>query len=342
MSSTNKLARVTIAVAVLMATAGAARAQGDAAAAEQLYKEAKALTAKGNYAEACPKFEASYKIDKGLGTLVNLADCHEHVGKLATAWAEWTEAVDLAKREQDKRAKYAEDRRSKVEPRLPKLTIEVKNPVASLRVYRGDTELVPASFGLPLPVDPGEVVVTVRRGDKVLDTQTVTVKEKEVATLSLDLGAIDQAHPDEGPSGPGPEPPAPVIQVVERPVPAPAPSSQKTIGYVVGGAGVAALIGAGILEGVALSKKSKADQPDQCVNKYCSPSGFDTVESAKKYATIGQWVGVGGVLLTAVGATLVLTAPSQSEQKSGKAAPFVAASPWITPSAGGLSVAGSL
>ena len=347
MSSTNQrcvaLARRLSWIACVLCWIGPALAQGDAAAAEQLYKEAKALTAKGKYAEACPKLEASYKLDKGMGTLVNLADCHEHIGKIASAWAEWNEAVDLGKRENDKRAKYAEERRDKIEPRLPKLEIDVANPVPSLRVYRGDTELVSASFGIALAVDPGEISVSVRRRDKVLKTETVSVKEKETAKVSLDLAAIDQAFPDEAPAPPPTAAPAPtVVKIVEKPAP-PAPSSQKTIGYVVGGAGIAALIGAGVLEVIAVSKKSKADEPDQCVNKYCSPSGFETVDSAKKYATIGQWVGVGGVLLTAVGATLVLTAPSHREMARSKPlTPRVTASPWLGPAGGGIGVTGSM
>ena len=124
---------------------------------------------------------------------------------------------------------------------------------------------------------------------------------------------------------------------------APPPSgSQKTIGYVVGGVGVAALVTAGVLEGLALNKKSKADEPDQCVNGYCSPNGFQTIEDAKRLATIGQWVGIGGVLFTAVGATLVLTAPSSRETARAKRPARVGAGGWIAPSGGGITINGSL
>ena len=346
MSSKNqrsvRLLRQAFWLACVLSWMGPALAQGDAAAAEQLYKEAKALTAKGKFAEACPKFEASYKLDRGIGSLVNLADCHEHIGKIASAWAEWNEAVDLAKREGDKRAKYAEERKSAIEPRLPKLQIDVQNPVSGLSVYRGDTQVAAASFGIPLAVDPGEINVSVRRGDKVLKSESVTAKEKEVAKVAFDLAAIDQEFPDETPAPPPTASPAPtVVKIVEKP--APASSSQKTIGFVVGGAGIVALISAGVLEAVAMSKKSKADQPDQCVNKYCSPAGFETVDSAKKYATIGQWVGVGGVLLTAVGATLVLTAPSHTEMARARPGrPTVATSPWLAATGGGISITGSM
>src|SRR5262245_41928754 len=341
--------RAALLALILVLISASAVAQGDAAAAEQLYKEGKALAKKGDYAAACPKFEASYKLDRGLGTLLNLADCHEQVGKKATAWAEWNEAVDLAKRDNDKRVKYAEERRDKIEPRLSKLKVEVKNPVASLSVYRNDTPIDSATYGSALAVDPGTVTLTVRRGDKTLKTETVQAKEGETAAASFDLAAIDKEFPAAVGETPTATPsstsaPPPTSGPNDRPPPRQVSSSQKTIGFVVGGAGVAALLVAGALEVVAISKKSKADEPDQCVNKYCSPNGFKTVDDAKNLATIGQWVGIGGVLLTAVGATLVFTSPHGTE--AGKARPHaskgMAGGAFLMPGGGGLSVSGSL
>lgn len=339
--------RATLALLVVSLVAGSALAQGDAAAAEQLYKEAKALAKKGKYAEACPKFDASYKLDKGLGTLVNLADCNERIGKTATAWAQWNEAADLARRDKDEREKFAAGRRDKLEPKLPKLKVDVTNPVPALSVHRGEVKLEPGSFGVGLPVDPGEQTVTVRRGDKVLKTETVTAKEAETASLSLDLGAIDQEFPEEKP------PPVPTATAAPPPTappppPPPPPTGQKTVGYIVGGVGVAALLTAGVLEYVALNKKSKADEPDQCLNGYCSPNGFETIDSAKSYATIGQWVGIGGVLFTAVGATLILTAPSAPETAGRPVAratpkrPRAALVPYVAPTGGGVVLSGAL
>src|SRR5512144_2754687 len=73
----------------------------DNAAAEALFQQAKTLTEQQRYEEACPKFAASYKLDKTLGTLLNLADCEEHVDRIATAWAHWGEAVELAQKAGD-------------------------------------------------------------------------------------------------------------------------------------------------------------------------------------------------------------------------------------------------
>jgi hypothetical protein len=323
------------------------RADDNAAAADQLYKEARTLAQKGSYAEACPKFQASYELERALGTLLNLADCHEHIGKTASAWAEWNEAIDLAKRNKDdRRVKFATKRRNEIEPKLARLKVEVTNPVASLSVYRNQSQLADATYNTALPIDPGEHEISVRRGDQVLKREAVTTKQGETATVSFDLKAIDEATPAVETPLPPPTTTAPPPSATTAPPPptaAPSSSSQKTIGFVVGGAGVLALLVAGGLEVAALSKKSKADEPDQCVNNYCSPNGFKTVDDAKNLATIGQWVGIGGVLLTAVGATLILTSPSSEAPKTGRAQrPRLHAGGWMAKTGGGVSFGGAL
>jgi hypothetical protein len=104
---------------------------------------------------------------------------------------------------------------------------------------------------------------------------------------------------------------------------------------------VAALAVAAGLEIAALSKKSKADEPDQCINNYCSPGGIDQAESAKNLANIGQWVGIGGVVVTAVGVTLILTAP-KPRANARLPRKNLAIAPWLGPSTGGLFVSGAL
>ena len=62
-------------------TAGARADDANASSADRLFNEANGLVQTGHYAEACPKFEQSQKLDPAIGTQFNLADCFEHVGR---------------------------------------------------------------------------------------------------------------------------------------------------------------------------------------------------------------------------------------------------------------------
>src|SRR5262245_46360042 len=51
------------------------------AQARALFKEGRELAAAGRYVDAAAKFEASLKLDRGIGTEFNLADCWERSGR---------------------------------------------------------------------------------------------------------------------------------------------------------------------------------------------------------------------------------------------------------------------
>ena len=68
-------------------------AEVDEAAARVLFMEGRKLAASGDYPAACTKFEASYQLDPGIGTNFNLADCYEHTGRIASAWARFLDVA---------------------------------------------------------------------------------------------------------------------------------------------------------------------------------------------------------------------------------------------------------
>jgi len=170
----------------------------DEATAEALFQAGKALMEQKKYAEACPKLEASYKLDPGVGTMLNLADCHEKEGKLARAWGEWGDARDQAKRENDKaRMDLATRRQKELDPKVPKLTVKVTGPTEGLAVYRDDLQIESAMLGVPLPVDPGAHVITLRRGTKVLRDKKVDIAEKATDEVTIDATGIPAPTPEE-------------------------------------------------------------------------------------------------------------------------------------------------
>jgi len=314
----------------------AARADDDAATAQALFDEATALKAKEEWAAACPKFESSYKLDPALGTLLNLANCFEKLGKTASAWARWEEAYQWATKNNDDRAEYAKTQRDALVPKLPKLKIIVTHPVAALSIVRDTASVSEAMYGAALPIDPGEHTVFVKRDDEVLKTEKVKVVEAQSAEVSFDLAAIEKAAP----------PPKPKNVVVVGVSPA-----MRRAGWAIGGTGLGVVAIAAALEGLAASRKSEADSKGNCVSKICSPKGLIVADDAKALAEAGQWVGIGGLVVTAVGVTLLIVSPSQNVVKEkgardAKGPGGVWAIPWVTPQPGssrdGTGVAGGL
>ena len=242
----------TAAIAALLG--GAADARADAASADGLFQDAKQLMGEKRYLEACAKFDGSYREEPTLGTLLNLANCLEVSGRLATAWARWGEAEARGRKQGDDRATMAHDRREALAPRLPKVTVVVINPRPGLSVLRDDTELGAGSFGTALPIDPGTHVIQVVRADGVLHRQEVTLREAEQIRVELDLAQIEAAAPKEPPK----REPARVVTITPEDYDPGA--GQRTAGWVTAGFGGAALITGFVLGGLALGKKEEGER----------------------------------------------------------------------------------
>ena len=184
----------------------AASAQ-NVAIAQKLYDDAMQLMAEKKYAEACPKLAESNRLDAGMGTRFYLGDCYENLGRVASAWALFTDVADEAKRtKQSGRESVARDRAKQLEGRLPKMTLQVPASVANVpgvHVRDNDTIVNTPLWGQPVPVDPGRHTITVsapgrRTWEKVVDlkegaAETVTLGELAPAEVKLStkqIGAI--------------------------------------------------------------------------------------------------------------------------------------------------------
>ena len=87
--------------------------------AERLFREGQKLLEERRYGEACPKFEAAYKKDQQLGTLLNLAYCHKEQGATWLAWVEFKEAeVKATELKRNDRRDFARQRMAELEKSL--------------------------------------------------------------------------------------------------------------------------------------------------------------------------------------------------------------------------------
>lgn len=143
--------------------ASAARGEDDAqvkatraAAARSLFNEARELMQAGQATKACPKFEESLRLEPGLGTRFNLADCWQAIERNASAWSLFLDVAAEARASgQTERAEVANERARALEPKLSYLVISVESPRDGQHVWLGPVELGRGAWGSRWPVDKG-------------------------------------------------------------------------------------------------------------------------------------------------------------------------------------------
>jgi hypothetical protein len=304
---------------------GGALAQPTPAAvarADALFNEALALTEQGRYSEACPKLAESQALDPGIGTLYNLSDCNEHIGRTATAWSGFMEASALANAAgQADRAGEARRRAAALEPKLSKLQIVVPAAaaVAGLEVRRDGAVVLRADWGKDAPVDPGKHVVSASAPGKPPWTKEVMV-DKEGKVFLVEVPALASSS-SPSPDGDKPESPSKGRSIVPA--------------IVLGGVALAG-VGAGV--GLLVASSSKQSETDTLRNAILQSSGdqgasachsslsadrqssCDELMSAAnsapvlRGAAIGAFVGGG---LAAAGALGYLFWPSKAQAEAG-------------------------
>lgn len=312
-------ASIPVVAGVVLALAPTAHAQptDSVAAAEQLFEQARALFDQGNFAEACPRFAASYKLDPALGTLLNMATCYEMLGHTASAWGHYREVVVHAQKTGDQqRIDIAQARIAAIEPRLPKLTIKApKVPLASLIVTRDDAPLDIAVLGAPIYVDPGQHTITASAPGYKPFTTTISIKESETQEVQLALElAPDQPAPQGG------------VTTIIREESDPG-KTRRLFGLTLGGAGAVALI-TGVSFGFAARDSWHSAFDDGLCNRTtleCTPEGQDLARTARTRALVANIVGGAGIAMLAGGAILYLTAPGRADVA-------------VTPTSGGAAV----
>jgi tetratricopeptide (TPR) repeat protein len=294
-----------IAVAALLAPG---TASADPASAEALFREGRRLLEEGKTDEACLTLAQSLAQDPSSGTLLNLGLCHEVQHRLATAWFDYVATAQLA-RDQGRpdRAAVAEKKATEIAPRLPYLTVTAMAPVPGLQIARGDQRLAPGVLGSAVPLDPGSYVVTASAPGYRAWSTTVDVAEAESKKVQ-----VPELEPEGAPPAAAPVPvPAPPAIAPVPPVAAPAapPSSTTgghTLGWIIGGTGVAALaVGAGF--GVA-SLSSYHDANALCPShKDCFNDALSAQSSANSKAWISNVAFGVGVVGVGIGAWILLT-----------------------------------
>ena len=356
-----------VAAMMLWVCPEAVRAQDAAekAIAEQLFRQGRALMDQGRYEEAAEKLEASLEIDPASGTQGSLAKCYEEQGKLASAWAMYTEAATRAEREgNEARATGARTLADALVPRLPRLQIRLAKtsiaPPASptetgIRIARNGAELNAAILGTDVYVDPGEHTITATKAGYLPFSKTLRIREGErheieIPTLkpaprlqppsdkandnaAADPGIRDPAI-NSGDSGDSLTDPGSPSGDIGR--------TRRWTGLAMTGTG-ALVVGAGLIVGAsAYSAWNDPFDSGDCDREtlMCTSQGQSDTDTARDRARLADiLVGVGGVAVVA-GAVLYFTAPKASPKASGEHASITGLSPSLAADRVGMVLSG--
>jgi len=305
-----------------------ARADGNTALAESLFREGKSLMDKKDFAHACPKFAESLRQDASSGSALALGVCYSGLGKTASAWSAYLTAATLARRDGRKdREKAAATRASELEKKLAHVTLDLSpetRALAGLEVKQDDTAVGSAAWE-NAPIDPGphKIVVTASH-KKPFETEFTVDNTASSQTVKIPVLEDEYVAPPEQPKQP------------DKPQTAEKSSALRTTGYVVGGVGLAALAVGGVFGGLAISKGS--DAKGHCPTTQCSDrNAVNDNHTAGTFADISTvTMSLGGVALVA-GVIFVLTSPSPSAKTGHALYPVVG----VGPNAGSAGVGGS-
>jgi serine/threonine-protein kinase len=295
----------------------------DRTLAAALFKEGKALMDKGDLASACMKLEESQRLESGLGTLLNLAVCHEKEGKNATAWAEFMEARGLARQaNRQSRIDLAEEHIARLEKSLSRLTIDVPSEAdePALEITCDGAAIARAAWGMAVPIDPGDHRVQAVAPNKTPFSSTINVPGESPTTLTVHIPPLVAAVPVSASTVVAPMPVAATSSsaasagqpspATRSPVSTPAPEPDRTSAQRVWAWGAIGLGGAGLVTGTALSVlalNKKSESHDRCPHDPCDAEAVSLGHDAARFAdfaTVGFGVGFAAL---ATGVILLLT-----------------------------------
>lgn len=345
---TNRLFPVLVFVGVTLGQVSPATCQDklrDPAAAEALYLSGRKLLGEGNWTEGCEKFRASLELNPAVSTLINIAKCSEHEGKLTQALVEYRRASQLnqdtlGEERKRKLEQVLKEGVAALEPRLARVQLVVENRPEGIEIKRDGLTLPIATIGETIPLDPGEHVFVVTAPGYRKEERKVTLKEGDKQTIELPLVAEEKPKNDVKVK-------EEKVVIKDKPIEKDKPvEKDKPSGgtpawaFVAGGLGVVAL-GAGIYFKVEQSRAEKALIDNCGVELECDPTReYDPgLDNDKKNRSFGLFVG-----LTAVGAIGIGTAIWGFARGSGPAKPApktVLVLPYMGPSDAGVVLRGA-
>jgi hypothetical protein len=299
-----RLARRSATACVLLALLCTSSAFGEpaderATLAQELFDQGRTLMEQKDYERACKKFEDSARLERAGGTVLNLALCYELQGRPATAWAQFHDALTLARRDgRLDRQRFAEEHIATLLRQMPRVRIVVPpgSRVPGLVVRRNSVSLAESAWGEALGVDPGPLLVEASAPGTRPFRMTLRVppgsslKTIVVPQLTRDVPPARRVDPAQSSAG----------------------NTQRWLALGAGALGLAA-IGVGSFFGIrAIDRQNTAEDLCPNVNR-CNPRAFAVSEEAEADGRLATYLIGGGAVALGAGAVLFVTAPRGRE-----------------------------
>lgn len=284
---------------------------GNKEKADALFTKGKKLAAEKRYADACPAFEQSMKLDPAIGTQLNIAKCYEDWGRIGKALVAYRAAEKMAKDAKDPREPKIHALVEALDPNVPRLTIKLPkdaNPTGI--VVRLDSQPM-TTFGQQLIIDPGPHTIeyTIDGGPKKQRTIPVERGGDSEITLDIPKDRVLEKETDVEPSTETPTAPG---------------RNQRIGGVMLAGAGVIAI---GVSSVMTLSAKGKYDDALEmyCMNakNMCDPMGLEATHDARKTANTATVIFLVGAAAVGGGVALYLLAPKAATTEHAYIVPSV-------------------
>ncbi|HVJ93179.1 MAG TPA: hypothetical protein VM580_25435, partial [Labilithrix sp.] len=278
-------------------------------------------------------------------TQFNLADCREKIGKLSAAWSGFVNVATAARAQnQPQREQIARARANALEARFPRLAIDVPAPAHGLEVKCDGVIILADDWARGIVVDPGLHRITASAPGKKPWEGAVRATEGKTVRISIPPPRPVAAGKDArervvlAPTATA-SPPPPVqrkeplsLPQDSTPVGDTPGSTQRAIGFVLAGIGIAGM-GTGAGFGID-SLQARAKASDHCAGDLCTARGValrDRAIESGDASTISMAAG-GAVLIG--GIVLLLTAPRagprpQAPSRAFRVAPHVGKSEGI-------------
>jgi tetratricopeptide (TPR) repeat protein len=308
---------VTLGVALaLVAQPATAGARADKTEARRHFQVGVSAAEAGAYAEAIVEFTRAYELSPNFAVLYNIATAQEALGDEPAALTTFERYLT------EGGPAIAAARRAEVAAEMNRLTARTGVIVPHVspddaRLTLDGAAMAPSATGRPQRVKLGAHRLAATKEGYRAAEQTVSIASGDNIDVTLALSPIPESPPPAAPPPPAPPPaPAPqpvLIQLAAPPTPPARASGSglRTLGYLVGGVGLAALVTSGALYLDSWLQAQNAINNGCTQNlETCMGNGRAEWQSSVNYAKASQIVAAAGGALLVGGVVMIAVAPS--------------------------------